>query len=122
MTYARIYADENGETHIEDVQVEFTARNFAPPASPLHLSPMMDANRVAFMHFPAGWHGDWHPTPRRQYIIFLSGVVEGETSDGDSRSFGPGDVVLLDDTVGRGHQSWVKGDIPAEAVVVQLPD
>jgi hypothetical protein len=71
MTYARIYADEGGESHYEDIEVELTPRDFAPPAPPLHLSPMTPATGVAFVRFPAGWDGDWHPTPRRQFFIFL---------------------------------------------------
>ena len=122
MTYTRVYADETGESHYEDIEVELTPRDFAPPAPPLHLSPMTPATGVAFVRFPAGWDGDWHPTPRRQFFIFLTGALEGETSDGDHRSHGPGSVVLLEDTVGKGHRSRVLGNGDVLAAVVQLPD
>jgi hypothetical protein len=122
MKYARIYADEAGESHFEDVEVGLAPRDFAPPAPPLHLSPVEPATGVAFVRFPAGWAGDWHPTPRREYFVFLAGEVEGETSDGDRRRYGPGSAALLEDTTGKGHRSRVVGDGDALAVVVQLAD
>jgi hypothetical protein len=60
---------------------------------------------VAFVRFPASWYGDWHPTPRRQFFIFLAGGFVGETSDGDRRHFGAGSVSLLDDITGKGHRA-----------------
>ena len=38
MKYTRIYADEAGESHFEDVEIKLTQVNFAPPAPPLNLS------------------------------------------------------------------------------------
>ena len=119
MTYTRVYADETGESHYEEIEAELTPRDFAPP---LHLSPMLPATGVAFVRFPAGWDSDWHPTPRRQYFFFLVGTVESETSDGDRRSHGPGSVVLLEDTTGKGHRARVVGNGDVLAAVVQLPD
>jgi len=49
-----------------------------------------------------GRNGEWHPTPTRQWAVVLSGSVEMTVGDEEVRVFGPGDVVLLDDT-GRGH-------------------
>jgi hypothetical protein len=120
VTYARIYADEDGESHIEDISVALEMTDFAPPAPPLHLSRLEPAARVGYMHAPPGWCGDWHPAPRRQYVIYLSGVIEGETSDGAVRRFGPGSVSLLEDTTGKGHRSRVISDEGATTVVVQL--
>ncbi len=122
MKYTRYFADESGESHIEDVEVELTPRDFAPPAPPLHLSPMTPATGVAFVRFPAGWDGDWHPTPRRQLFVFLAGELEGETSDGERRRYGPGNAALLEDTTGKGHRSRVVGDGEVLAAVVQLAD
>ena len=122
VTYWRCYTDEAGESHGEEVEAELILRNFAPPAPPMYLSEMLPATGVAFVRFPAGWYGDWHPTPRRQYFFFLVGAVESETSDGDRRSHGPGSVVLLEDTAGKGHRARVVGNDDVLAAVVQLPD
>ena len=122
VTYWRVYADEAGESHGEEVEAELIMRDFAPPAPPMYLSEVVPATGVAFVRFPAGWHGDWHPTPRRQFFIFLAGKLVGETSDGDRRRFGPGSVSLLADITGKGHRSWVVGDDDVLAAVVQVSD
>ena len=120
VTYARIYADEDGETHIEDLEVALEQADYAPPAPPLHLSSLLPVARLGYLSAPAGWCGDWHPAPCRQYVIYLAGVIEGEVSDGTVRRFGPGSVTLLEDTTGKGHRSRVIGDEDAVTVIVQL--
>jgi hypothetical protein len=83
---------------------------------------MTSASGVAFVRFPAGWVGDWHPTPRRQFVLFLVGELEGETSDGARQRYGPGSVALLEDTTGTGRRSRVIGDGEVLAAIVQLAD
>lgn len=122
MKYTRVYADAEGESHLEDVAVEFKPTDFAPPAPTLNLSPFLPATRFGFLHASPGWAGDWHPAPKRQIIFYLVGEVEGEVSAGEVRRFGPGDVVLLEDTVGKGHRSHVVGNQEVIMAVVQLED
>jgi len=120
MKYTRVYADENGESHFEDVEVEFSPVDFAPPAPPLDLSAFAPATQYGFLRAPAGWLGDWHPAPRRQIIFYLAGEIEAEVSDGEVRRFGPGSVTLVEDTTGKGHKSRVVGTTDVLSVVVQL--
>jgi hypothetical protein len=120
--YTRVFADSAGESHIEEVEMALTATDFAPPAPPLNLSQFSPATRFGFINAPPGWSGDWHPAPARQMIFYLAGQTEGETSDGSRRRFGPGDIVLLEDTTGKGHRSRVVGDQEVLGVVVQLED
>ncbi len=122
MKYVRVYADAAGESHFEDVAVELTPVNYAPPAPMMELSAVVPATGFAFVRMPTGWDGDWHPTPRRQIFFYLAGEIEGETSDGEVRRFGPGSATLAEDTTGKGHRSWVVGDVDALLAVVQLPD
>ena len=121
MKHFRIYADAAGETHFEELSPTFAPHEYAPPAPPLDLSALVQATGVLFVRFPAGWVGDWHPTPRRQMFIFLSGTVMGETSDGAQRRVRRGDTVLLEDTSGKGHRAWTV-DGEAVAAVVHLPE
>jgi len=122
MEYTRIFADEEGETHFEDVEVELGLVDFAPPAPPLNLSKLYPATQYAFCVFPSGWHGDWHPTQQRQIFFLLSGEVEATVSDGEARRFGPGNAALLEDTSGKGHVTRVIGPTDAVTAVVQLPE
>ena len=120
MKYVRVYADSDGESHFEDVGVEFTLVEFAPPAPPLNVSAFTPASRLGFLNAPPGWYGDWHPAPRRQFIFYLAGELESEVSDGEVRRFGPGSVTLLEDTTGKGHTSRVVSSGELLGVVVQL--
>ena len=38
MHNTRIHADQNGESHFEEVEIGFSPVNFAPPALPLDVS------------------------------------------------------------------------------------
>jgi len=121
MKYTRIYADPSGESHFEDVNIELTQADFAPPAPPLNLSSFNPATQYVFCHFPAGWRGDWHPVPKRQIFFVLSGKIKGRVSDGEVRQFEKGDAVLGEDTTGKGHVTWVVGGKDALTAIVQLP-
>jgi hypothetical protein len=120
--YVRLYSDAGGESHFEDLEVELSAVEFAPPAPPLNLSTFMLASQAAFFGAPAGWRGDWHPSPARNLFVILSGEWEVEVSDGTVRRFGPNHVLLLEDTTGKGHASRVVSDTASIAVVVQLQE
>ncbi|MFW9849665.1 MAG: cupin domain-containing protein [Candidatus Thorarchaeota archaeon] len=120
--YTRVYTDENGETHFEDVAIELLPTIFAPPAPALNLSNLSEATRYGFVNAPSDWFGNWHPTPKRQVFIYLSGEMEAKVSDGEVRSFGSGSVTLVEDTTGKGHLSRVIGDEDVLAVVIQLED
>jgi quercetin dioxygenase-like cupin family protein len=122
MQYVRLHTDADGESHFEDVEVYLEAKDFAPPAPPLLLSTFAPASRVGFMAGPTGWRGGWHPTPRRQFLVCLSGIGNFQASDGEIRSLRPGDVILLEDGAGKGHVSWAEADQGAAFLVAQVPD
>ena len=120
MKYARLYVDEDGATHFEDVEVSDAAIDYAPPAPPLFTTEPVPAARTFFARFTVGWEGDWHTAPTRQFGIMLDGALEITASDGESRVFEPGSVRLLEDTSGRGHRTRVIGDREAMSVTIQL--
>jgi hypothetical protein len=122
LTYVRIFSDSSGESHFADDQIDFKLADYAPPAAPMSVSDATPADGVAFLSSPSGWLGDFHPAPRRQFIFMLSGELEVEVSDGETRLFGPGAVLLVEDTVGRGHVSRVVGDGRAYVVAVPITD
>jgi quercetin dioxygenase-like cupin family protein len=121
MKYYRVYADQNGESHSEEVTVPMSATDFAPPAPPVDLSPVTQVANLVFLSVPAGWYGAPHPAPRRQFLILLAGELEGTTSDGEVMRHSPGTVFLLEDTWGKGHATRAVGDDPMLLAVVQLP-
>jgi hypothetical protein len=110
--YLRIYADENGCSHFESKCINLEANDYAPPAPALNTSTLAAADNYTFLELPVGWYGDWHPTPVRQWLIFMTGKCEFEAGDGERAISKAGDVVMLDDTSGKGHQTKVLGDEP----------
>ena len=122
LTYTRLYADSAGASHFAEEKMHFALVDFAPPAPAISLSQLFPAKGVALMSSPAGWHGDWHPTPQRQFIFILVGKLRIEVSDGEVRTFGPGAVVLVEDTHGVGHVSRVVSEERGYCVVVPLAE
>jgi hypothetical protein len=120
--YVRLYADSVGESHFEDIQVELSAVDLAPPEPPLSLSSFLTAEQMGFLRAPAGWVADWHPSAANNMFVVISGEWEIEASDGSIRRFGPGEVLLVEDTTGRGHKSQVISNRDSLALLVQLTD
>jgi len=107
----RIYTGSDGESHFEDLTL---------PAPGSNETPLQKATGATFRRQPPGLFMDWHPAPRRQYIITLSGSAEIGLGDGTVRRFGPGDVLLAEDLTGKGHTTRVVGDEPRISMTVQL--
>jgi len=122
MQYVRVYTDATGETHFEQMGLSFTSADYAPPAPPIDVSTFGPAAAYGFLRVRSGWYGDWHPVPRRQLHVYLASELELEVSDGEVRTLRPGDVVLVEDTTGRGHISRVVGEADMLIAVIQLPD
>ena len=100
MRIHNLYVDAKGETHFRDIEVEWVEER---PGG--KLSRRLPATGIIFRVTPAEHNLDWHPAPRRQYIINLDAGVELTASDGESRKIGAGEVILVEDVSGKGHLS-----------------
>jgi quercetin dioxygenase-like cupin family protein len=121
ISYVRLYAGPDGESHFEDVTVGFTLRT-VPPVPPLGVSDWQPAERIFFYNFAPGWYGEPHVAPRRQFVIVLKGATALQASDGEIRHQQVGDVLLAEDTTGKGHATWNEGDDTTLTAVIALPD
>jgi len=121
VTYHRIYMDAEGDSHFDVVTVEQSLARAAPPAAPFYVSEDRPASKYRFYTFEPGWIGELHPAPTRQFLALMSGAVEMKTTDGTVRQFGPGDLVLLEDTSGKGHLTRNIGDGYSTFLVVPVP-
>ena len=100
MRIHNVYVGPDGETHFRDIEVEWVEEsNFSK------YSARLPATGIIFRETSGDYDLDWHPAPRRQYIINLDGAVQLTASDGESRVIGPGEVILVEDTSGKGHLS-----------------
>lgn len=120
MKYLRLYADADGESHFEEMQTEYAPVVYAPPAPAFGVSQPVEATQYVRVRFPAGWDSELHPAPQRQLFVMLSGQFEGQASDGSATTFHPGDMVLMEDTTGRGHSARVVGEQEVLALMVHL--
>jgi hypothetical protein len=122
MQYTRLYSDDHGESHFEDIESDLKLVEYIPPAPPLYLSSFTPASQFGFMDAPAGWASEWHPTSARNIFFVLTGEWEVVAGDGESWRFGPGSVLLVEDTTGKGHSSRVIGQTDSLAALVQLAE
>ena len=121
--YVRLFADQLGESHFEDVDVDLVPIDFAPPAAPLHVAGLFQAEKCGFVGAYPDWQGQTpHPSPRRQLFCNLRGEYEVTASDGVIRRFPAGSVLLLEDTTGKGHSTRLIGDEDALLVSVTLAE
>ena len=121
VTYCRIYGDAKGDSHFDTVTIEQRLARAAPPAAPFYVSEDRPASNYRFYSFEPGWIGELHPAPTRQFLALMSGAVEAETTDGTVRQFGPGDLILLEDTSDKGHVTRNIGEGYATFLVVPVP-
>jgi hypothetical protein len=100
----RLYADPDGSPRFDHIDFELNPLDYAPPAPPVDVSAPTPASAAFFMRFPAGFTSPAHPTPVRQLAL----IVEGEciaVAGHESRRFVTGDVLLMEDTHGPGHET-----------------
>ncbi|MFH5831022.1 hypothetical protein ACG2F4_07535 [Halalkalibaculum sp. DA3122] len=117
MQITRLYSGEDGESHFEDIEISLEDAGDIG-----RLSEREDATGIVFRETGPDYDYDWHNAPRRQYIIMLDGAVDVEISDGTVRRFGTGDVLLAEDTTGRGHKSRAVDNKPRKSVFVTLDE
>lgn len=95
-----IYVDAQGETHFGDIEIDWVTQG---PGG--KMSAKLPATGIIFRQTPGTYDYDWHPAPRRQYIVNLDAGVRITVSSGETREIGPGEVFLVEDTHGKGHIS-----------------
>lgn len=104
MKITRLYSGTDGQSYFEDLEVPLT------DTGPIgRLSQVWKAGGVVLRETGPDYDLDWHHAPRRQLVIMLEGEVDIEIGDGTVRRFGPGDIVLAEDTAGQGHRSRAVG-------------
>ena len=122
MRIPRLYADADGQTHFDEVEMALATRDFTPPAPPIDVSTFHPAAGYRFLTVPPRWNGIKHPAPVRSLFVFLTGEWQVAAGDGEVRVFGPGRTLLVEDTAGPGHTTRLLGDAPGSALLVQLPE
>jgi hypothetical protein len=100
MKITRVFADERGESHFADEEIAL-----GDAGEIGHLSEPIPARSVLFRKNDPGYDYDWHVAPQRQFIVLLDGAIEIEVSDGERRTLRGGEILLVEDTTGKGHRT-----------------
>ena len=116
MQVVRIYTGEDGESHIEEMELPFEQMGHALRTA------TQAATGVQFSCLRPTQLVDFHTAPRRQYVITLQGQVEIGLGDGTRRIFNVGDIELCEDLTGRGHTTRSVGDVDRISVQIPLAD
>ena len=103
MRIHNLYVDDKGETHFRDIEVEWKNEGRGGKTS-----ATFPATGIIFRETPGTYDYEWHPAPRRQYIINLDGGVidPGERRRDAHHRRGRG-------AAGRGHDrqgAFLQGD------------
>ena len=106
MRYVRVFADEGGRSGFADEEVTGEATVPVSGVPPLLVSGPFPVRGLTFVEQPPSTP-DWerHVAPRRQWVVVLRGRSAVTVSTGERREFGPGDVLLFEDTTGERHVS-----------------
>ena len=107
MKYVRLYPDSNGESHFAEAEMDLT-----PIEGRSSRGHAWRSGEVIFLSSNSGSGrelDEWHNAPDHQFVVTLSGVTEIEASDGEVRRFGPGEILLVEDTSGKGHRTRYEG-------------
>jgi hypothetical protein len=102
--FPRIYADEQGETHIGVLDVAEHEAPLGPPPNPVgRMTEIETVTSFVTLSVPAGTEAPSHNAPQPYICIVLSGEGEVTASDGTTLRLGPGGLIYCDDVSGKGH-------------------
>ncbi len=115
MRIHNLYEDEAGVSRFRDIEVEWEEQ-----LQSNRFSARQTVSGLIFRETTQDYTVDWHPAPRRQYVINLDGAVHITAGDGETRYIGPGEIVLVEDTTGKGHISRFVGGAMRRSIFVAL--
>ena len=111
----RIFSDANGDSQFENVEIPLEGAG-----SVGKLSDLIPAKGVIFREVEPSYDWNFHTAPQRQFIILLDGEIEIETSLGEKRIFKAGEVLLAEDTTGKGHKTKNLLPIKRKSIFITL--
>jgi quercetin dioxygenase-like cupin family protein len=111
----RLYTGPDGASHFEETVMHLECK-----VGTGRKAESVRATGIAVREKGPGQDHDWHNSPHRQFLIVLEGEVEMEVGDGSKHIFGPGDILLSEDTKGQGHITRALEGQARKAVVVNI--
>ena len=118
MRIVRFVTTSDGGSRFEELEIPFPQPYVDEFGNTYHLTRDFAASGV-IVDLPHGLNQDWHVAPSRQIVVVLCGRLEVETTDGEVRRWGAGDMFMADDPNGKGHRTRVI-EGPAKLVFLRL--
>jgi hypothetical protein len=112
----RVYSDSNGDTRFEDISIPLQDAGEIGK-----LSAGIPVTSIIFREVEPTYDYDFHNAPQKQYLILIDGEIEIETTLGEKRQFKAGDVLLLEDTEGKGHRTRNLQPIKRKSIFITVP-
>ena len=109
----RLYTGDDGQSHFEDLP-------YPDGDDVITVAPKPGVD-MTVRRAPDGQFYDWHTASPRHYAFIVSGEMEAVIGDGTVRRFGPGTMILEEDTTGQGHTTRVVTG-PCIVVNITLPE
>jgi len=111
----RIYTTKDGGSAFEDIVIGLFDKGDIGC-----LSERIKVKDIIFRTTDESYDFNWHNAPERQFVIIQEGEVDITTSDGVTRRFKTGDVLLAEDITGKGHISRAVDSKPRKSIFVTL--
>jgi len=111
----RVYSDIRGDSHFEDIEMPLKSDGEIG-----FLSDKILVKELIFRTVTPDYDFDFHNAPQKQYILLLDGEIEIETSLGVKRTFKGGEILLMEDTDGKGHKTRNILNIERRSIFITL--
>jgi hypothetical protein len=121
MQLIRFSATPDGGSHFSEVELSFPEPYTDQFGNVYGLSNVFNPESAVIVDLPSGLDQDWHLAPNRQLVLLLTGVIEVETTEGETRRWSAGGMFMADDTTGKGHRTRVL-EGPVTAVFMRMPE
>jgi hypothetical protein len=108
-----LYTGPDGQAYVKDIQVA---------AKPNGVVDLLPTSAVEIHRTRPGFSIGWHVETRRQYVITLSGHGEIDIANGKKIMLGPGSILLVENSTGKGHKTRTVGNRPWVALWLPLKD
>lgn len=120
MKITRFSTTEEGVSRFVEVDIPTPNERKDADGHTLRFSNTYASPTVSFGELPEGMSQSWHNAPARQIVVVLSGTLEVEVADKQTRRWGPGGAFLADDVTGKGHLTRTIGG-PVRVMFAPLP-
>ncbi len=109
MKLAHLTSTEDGGSRFGEIDIRLGNSATDPRGNIISRSEVLPLVGTMVMEMSEGLMMDWHASARSSFIVVLSGTIESETTDGETRRWSAGQMFFTDDRGGRGHRTRTVG-------------